>query len=270
MAPSCYTIESLSFDEPLFKSFEKTVVLTMKNSSRRDSYMRQINEYRPTSKVYIQINDGFKKCDKYDVRNTHDDILHALVSALTFTGASKPVLILEDDVSFMPNIRKAAAYVEEFITTNKNWDIYALACTSFRSRVSLKRHIRTYKMGSCHAWIYSPRAISWLTSHTTYSEILGLMRCKKLTHELAISLLLVNYMHRTPLAVQPHPMTENASLWMTPLFKLFHKLCRSEKDGTLFYKVMTVPNVLGGTEAFLASATMMCTYAVCYVIWKNT
>lgn len=56
---NCYEEELLEFADPLFRTISTAYVITMVGSKRRDGYMRQLREYRPTARVVVLHNRGF-------------------------------------------------------------------------------------------------------------------------------------------------------------------------------------------------------------------
>ena len=62
---SCYRMKYLYFDHGIFdKYIDMVYVLTMEDSKREDSYLYQLNKYKPLSTVIIQYNKGYKNCKK--------------------------------------------------------------------------------------------------------------------------------------------------------------------------------------------------------------
>jgi hypothetical protein len=53
---NCYDLKKISFQEGIYDSCaDHTYIITMRNSSRRESYMEQINTFPLTKNVEAQI-----------------------------------------------------------------------------------------------------------------------------------------------------------------------------------------------------------------------
>ena len=114
MNETCYTEEILNFDDPIFRTFSTSYVITMHNSSRREQYMRQIREYRPTARVVVLHNYGFHACNKDSwVSGTSLDLWHA-----NQTIASR------ETGEFLPQLREWAARIEAFLVSDHCVEAY--------------------------------------------------------------------------------------------------------------------------------------------------
>lgn len=155
---SCYKIETLHFDEPMFKTIDAAYVLTLENSNRRKNYMNQLNKFKPCKTVHIQHNKGYKKCKKKLCgQNSIYDLIDAF--RVVFKNAEKykgNILILEDDFFFSNKIKKKDIdRIEDFINNN-SFDLYSLGLLpAFSYPVSLY-HLRIKLFGCAHAFIFSP------------------------------------------------------------------------------------------------------------------
>lgn len=100
----CYRTKSYTIDKGNYDGvIECTYVLLMENSKREEQILRQIEDAKITSKVTIQYNKGYKKCEKnlrvnkpnYDLENALKNVFkHALNQ-----GYSR-IIVLEDDCQF--------------------------------------------------------------------------------------------------------------------------------------------------------------------------
>ena len=214
----CYRYETLEFQDVLFPGFT-TVLLTMEGSARRGSYMRQLNEFRPTERVLIQHNMGFKKCVKPDwVKTTALDLWHANIKA--FSEVDGPILLLEDDVEFLPDVREAAAAVLEVVNTS-GVDCYSLGSASIYLSYPVGQHLRVLLGGDAHAMMYTKQGIQKLRDvHVRY------------LHDIETIPRINTYTFKTPLATQRRVATENSQLWDPTGFfvKMYEQL-----DGNEFY-----------------------------------
>tara|TARA_B100000482_G_scaffold190658_1_gene174213 strand:+ start:1763 stop:2548 length:786 start_codon:yes stop_codon:yes gene_type:complete len=201
---SCYRTEILEFDNPTFKTISTTYVLSMEGSKRRTNYMKQLQAFRPTSKVVILHNKGFIKCKKPDwVKNSADDLFHANLYALEehFSKHTNPILILEDDAEFLNNFFDNSSEIEEFISRN-DVDLYSLGSIPFVSIPINSKHVRMYLGCISHAWIYT---------------LSGAHKTKKIklstTHDFEVVKRLKTYIGTKPCAIQKFEKTDNSAVW---------------------------------------------------------
>ena len=62
---NCYEFKKFKFDKGLFdETVDATYIINLVGNGRYDNIINQINKYKPTSQVYILLNQGFKKCNK--------------------------------------------------------------------------------------------------------------------------------------------------------------------------------------------------------------
>ena len=118
----CYNEEVIYYKNPSFQSIEHTFLITMQTSTRRTSYLKQLDANTPTKKVTILHNSGYQKCSKPRwVNNTMNDlwsvnreIFHKISYEALYTKA-KYILVLEDDVQFTPDFKKHVGEIEDFL-----------------------------------------------------------------------------------------------------------------------------------------------------------
>ena len=154
---SCYKLETLKYDNPLFKSIKASYVLTMDNSKRRKKYMKQLKKYKPTKIVHIQHNKGYKKCKKNLCKNNSMyDLSDATISAMKHSLKYKGnIIIFEDDFFFSKDmVKKDIIRIESFIKNNK-FNCYSLGCLPITSIYVKPFHLRISKFCGSHAMILS-------------------------------------------------------------------------------------------------------------------
>ena len=105
----CYRTKSYTIDKGNYDGvIECTYVLLMENSKREEQILRQIEDAKVTSKVVIQYNKGYKKCEKnLKVNRPNYDLVHALKNVFKHAldrGYSR-IIVLEDDCQFDESIR---------------------------------------------------------------------------------------------------------------------------------------------------------------------
>ena len=243
MNETCYTEEILHFDDPIFCTFSTSYVITMHNSSRREQYMRQIREYRPTARVVVLHNYGFRACNKASwVSGTSLDLWHANQTIASRETGDEPVLILEDDCEFLPQLREWAARIEAFLVSDHRVEAYSLGSCPFISLPVDKHHTRMYIGGSAHAVIYSAVARKKMVQA-------GYPPKHAINHDIWLfSSKLRTFMPRVPLAVQTHPMTANSKEWVVPYFvhAPFIRALKADSDGTVAYTYLHAFGRAGG------------------------
>lgn len=143
----CYNFKNLSFNTGLFNSFvDMTYVLIMENSKREKNMYKELNLFKPTSKVKIQYNKGFKKCKKNLYKQqTNWDLMDATYNVMLDAKKNdyKNILILEED--FIVNNKKLTKInitnIQNFIK-NKEVDIYLLGNFIPSINITLNTHLK--------------------------------------------------------------------------------------------------------------------------------
>ena len=198
-----YTIDSGNYDGVI----ECTYVLLMENSKREEQILRQIEDAKITSKVVIQYNRGYKKCEKnlrvnkpnYDLEDAVKNVFkHALSQ-----GYSR-IIVLEDDCEFDERIRDPIV-VNDLRTFLERRDpkIYNLGTTfSLISPIDILLHNKNQRLlyTTCaHAVIYNK---TYMKAASTRNFILG-------HADLEMNRVWSKYTYTYPLAYQLFEDTEN-------------------------------------------------------------
>ncbi len=200
---NCYYYKKIVFDDPLFKNIPTSILLTMHNSKREKQYLQQIMKFKPTRTVLIQINQGYKNCNKPDwVNSTVSDLWHANITAFEHVNFEGPLLVLEDDVEFTDYIYTYAREIDKFITS-KEFDIYSLGSVPKLNELTLnKYHIRMFAGGMAQAVIFSTHGMNIFKDvkinqpHDEYIYGKG-----------------KSFLSRKPCAIQSFEMTDNFKFW---------------------------------------------------------
>ena len=203
MIDNCYNIETLHFDNPAFKKVGLTVLITMEDSNRRNQYMQELSQNRPTEKVVILHNKGFKKCPKKGVSSTIQDLWHANQKAISLSENELPILILEDDVEFLSNFRKYATQIEEFFTMKRGACSYNLGSHVLLSVPSSKSHIRVLLGGMNQAVLYNAKAL----------QIMKSVKIGIVPHDLVLTRKIKTYVFKKALTFQKLIKTANSKAW---------------------------------------------------------
>lgn len=201
--PPAYREEVLHFADVLFPSIPVTYLVTMEGSARRAQYMRELREWRPSTRVVVLHNRGYRAGAKPAwVSTAALDLWHAN-QHIARQAPGEWVLVLEDDVQFYPRAREWAPLVERFLHGRDDVEVYNLGTIHalFASPAG-PRHLRVWTAGDTHAVIYSPAARKKMTS----------LRVRFL-HDIEVMMRLRTFIPREPLAWQRHEPTENSAQW---------------------------------------------------------
>lgn len=247
----CYEYITLHFKDALFPHVENAVVLTMKNSERMNNVIDQLNKYNVCQTVHLQINDGYKKCYKYNINSTTEDIFDAICTACRYVKEG-PLLILEDDVNFLPEIKSHANEVDSFLKFDTNWDIYSLGSHPiFVNPIFIPcKHVKVFSMACAQCIFLSKNMVNLLQNQDFIKHIsLRIRQYSRfgIAKDIILSSCVNSYMYKIPLAVQPHPLnTENSKYWNNIFLTFLIKLFKAEDDGTNYYKFMHKTIYVGG------------------------
>ena len=215
----CYSAEIISFDSGLFDDcIDMAYLITMENSKRRDAYMKQLSEHKPSSKVTIALNKGFRseQCNKklnkqesvYDIT---DALRNVFVNALE--NKYKRILVFEDDF-FMDHTKYTKKDIERVVKfcNKKNPHVYNLgpfSCTGniidvLRDKVNY--HYLCKKSSAAHGVIYNDVYMSDFVKEASDGKIIHCDRFWDLPKYKV-------YTYHTPLCFQLFPETENKKQW---------------------------------------------------------
>ena len=98
---NCYNFVEYNFEQGLFDdSIDATYIIHLENNGRINNIIEQIYKYKPTKKIYILYNKGFKNCNKILEKNEPDkDLVHCNLRIFKHAKLNNydNILILEDD-----------------------------------------------------------------------------------------------------------------------------------------------------------------------------
>lgn len=209
---ACYDTEVLTFDNPTFRSFQVSYLITMPGSTR--DFRSELARFRPTRFVVIVHNKGYKTCDKVDVTTSGKDLWHANQYIATLhlqhfrmqhPSAAPYTLIMEDDVRFSERIFTEAAGIERDFLYTKRAGVYGLGNLPCISYPVDTKTLRAISMGESHANIYSEGVLG---------DFLNRPVRKVNFHDLDVLPLYKSYTPIIPLAGQVIPQsTANSEGW---------------------------------------------------------
>ena len=197
----CYSFKLRNrTDDPILKNVDLAVVLTMENSSRQfdDSVLLNLAPL-----TYVQINKGFKKCNKPGVTNPTEDVKHAYKNVCKNTMDYNNVIIFEDDAVFNNKYSiDEFKNIDNFIGKEK-FDIYSLGSVSFDLPNFADHKLMITPVGACHAVIYSHSArnnLIYINGYQFDNDVISSLHYK--------------YKYKYPLVCQTFPDTKAKSEWV--------------------------------------------------------
>jgi hypothetical protein len=132
---SCYKFEEYIYKRGILdETVDATYIIHLENNGRLEDIHVELNKIKPTKKVYVVFNKGYKNCSKHDYIDTSaKDLFDANVQI--FNHANKMnynnILVLEDDFVFSEKIKEQSHInnVNNFLKKNNNKPyIYLLGC----------------------------------------------------------------------------------------------------------------------------------------------
>jgi hypothetical protein len=161
----CFRIETRIYNNSMFaESVDATYIIHLENNGRLPSINKELEQYKPTKRVHIVFNKGFKKCNKLlkEQSSQYDivDINFYILKHANEKGYNN-ILILEDDFIFSKEIynKNHLQNINEFLINNKNEKImYYLGCLP---NISIPYNSFTYRLlysGGAHCIFYTYNA----------------------------------------------------------------------------------------------------------------
>jgi hypothetical protein len=195
-----------------------TYVLIMEGSKRESLIKDQVKRAGITSRIILQYNPGYKKCNKNLIDNRANyDLEHALKNVFrhALNEGYERILVLEDDCEFDERIKNPEILndIQEFIMNN-NPSIYSLGSffhipNPIDVIMGSKSQLLLFNASS-HAVIYDRRFMEWLCVN---NSLLGLVDIETNRH-------MSKYIYKTQLACQKIEKTQNSQEgwgWAYPL-----------------------------------------------------
>ena len=228
----------------LFPSIPITYVITMEGSKRYKQLLDELNTYRPTRKVVIVHHKLMADCARpHWVSKASNDLWNNTLM-IAKRDPNVPVLILEDDVHFLPVVRDYAQHIDEIVASNK-CDVYSLGMVCWLCFPSSMKDIRPVLAGGAQAVLYSAsgrqRIVSKYGDDASYKD--GLM--KNIARSLDLTWLHDGEMYyelytlapTKPCAVQALSMTENQKEWGNNVTHVAFNLTGAREDGTFLFEM---------------------------------
>jgi len=186
-------------DNPYLKNVDIAVVLTMENSDREFKDPILLNLAKET---YVQINKGFKTCDKSGVDCVTKDVIHAHKNVCKNTLDYNNVIIFEDDAVYNNKYSTDQLKIIDHFIANNKFNLYSLGTISINLPNSSPHREILIGFGGSHANIYS------------YDGRMQLLYSKGQIIDIdLISSIPYKFKHKYPLVCQTFPETEQKKEW---------------------------------------------------------
>ena len=240
MVEECIIFENINFNSGLFdKSIDATYVINLVGNGRLDSVKKKLNEFKPTSIVYIVLNKGYKNCKK----DSHIiippiDIIDTNLKIFNHANQNnfKNILILEDDFIFKEKIKNTNVNesINNFILKKTNTSfIYSLGnIPSIIIPVTFNFEHYYGLFCGAHACIFSRK----------YRDNILARKDLKYLKDWDMEVNPWAYMYHEPLCYQIFPETENKQHWPkdigSNISEFFIKLTAIDKKTEPGYSIM--------------------------------
>lgn len=213
---NCYKFVEYNFDRGLFDvSIDATYVIHLENNGRINQVIEQIYKYKPTKKIYILYNKGFKNCNKILEKNEPDkDLVHCNLTIFKHAKLNNydNILILEDDFIFNDKIKNKDILQDLnyfFYDKKKINFIYYIGGIPIFSIYYKKNHYVPLFIGTTHCCVFSKKAREILLSNSVTILRSFLLWDLYLNQNNNIN----KYHYKYPLCYQIFPVTENQKKW---------------------------------------------------------
>ena len=223
----CYKFVEYNFDKALLdESIDATYVIHLENNGRINNILEQLYKYRPSKKVYILYNKGYKKCNKILSKNIPDkDLVDCNFKIFKHSKVlnHNNILILEDDFIFSDKIKNKEILndLNLFLNEHNNTKfIYYLGASPVFSIPYKINHYIPLFIATTHSCIYSKNTREYLLNNENKIVNSWNFWDIYLNEDRNIS----KYHYKYPLCYQTFPVTENQKHWKVSNNNLINKL----------------------------------------------
>lgn len=236
---NCYKFVEYNFDRGLFDdSIDATYIIHLENNGRINQVIEQIYKYKPTKKIYILYNKGYKKCNKKLYKNVPDKDL--VDCNLTIFNHSKilnynNILILEDDFIFSNKItnKEILQDLNNFFIQHINKKfIYYIGSSPNYSIPYKINHYKAIFIAMTHCNVYSKNTREYLLN----KENNIIKSLDQWDIYLNNNSNIDKYHYKYPLCYQLLTETENSKYWKISNNKLINSVITG--FGKLYLKIV--------------------------------
>ena len=200
---SCYQYEEYVFDNPIL-DVDATYIIHLVGNGRYESIIDQLKKYPISKKVYIVLNQGYKKCQKKSsITKPPLDLIDAFLEVFNHAQNKENILILEDDFMFDDKIFHHKNNINNFIEKRSNSDfLYYIGALPYVLFPYDLYNYRNIASGGTHSIIYSKKMREKLNKNDTIHD-----------WDVYLNLQPNRYVYYTPLCYQYFLETENTKHW---------------------------------------------------------
>lgn len=270
----CTRDELFTFSDPvLFPSIPVTYVITMEGSDRHTKLLNELHTYKPTRNVVVVYHKSLSDCARPTwVTKVSDDLWNNNIM-IAKRDLSTPMLVLEDDVQFLPRVYEYAEHINEMIASEK-CEVYSLGVCSTLSYQSSSKDMTILLAGATQAILFSKSARQRLVreygDNALYkSDIIAHVEHMGIPwlHDLEIYYMFHALAPIKPCAVQLFPMTQNQKEWSNALQRIIFYLTNASKDGTAIFEYSHTLGRFGGS--ILLPVITILVFMVYHIKMKN-
>ena len=265
---SCYRFEKVRMESgptPCLEGIVDAVyLLTVDGSSRLKECLRRLNAQPLLSTVRVQHNRTFKNCPKPGVHSPDQDLRHAMSHCFrqALRRGEKRIVTLEDDCEFVGDPSTMRSVVRLFYDVDGG-HAFQLGSIPMLATPYGTHMYRIHMGGAAHcvAWTREGMRL-FLRRITPYvgREFVDILMTTRLR----------TFASKRPLAVQAHPMTDNAKDWLTGLDYILHRhVFRSHLDGRFFYATTHAVGAMGGTRMVAVWLSLLVSLVICFMLWRR-
>lgn len=242
MNNKCYILKLTEYDNGLFdKSIDATYIIFLEgNTKRYENIKNQLIKNKPTKKVYILYNKGWKKCQKNKyITNTAKDLVDCNMYILKHAKKKNydNILILEDDYMFDNKIKNKNIIeeVDNFLLKKKYTSFSFYLGTLPILFIPYNNNINRGLLNIyTHSVIFSKKYREKILKYN-YKRI----NCWDVFQN---KFNMNKYYYNIPLSYQKIEETENSKNWTVPniiriIYLKIAKLLSAEENPILFFKL---------------------------------
>ncbi len=209
----CFNFKELNFKYGLFdNSLDCSYIIHLEgNTNRLNNIKKQLNKFKPTKKLFIYNNKGFKKCKKdLYIQKTNYDIIDSYLNIFQHANKNnyQNILILEDDFIFKRIILQEDIHnINKYCNLNKQ-KIFMLSLGLLPILyLPMDKYInKSLLTVGAHAIIYSKPMRNNLLNNRKSINYIG-------DWDLYQLFVIHKYFYYKPLVYQRFEETENQSNW---------------------------------------------------------